>query len=58
MPLYYKAQTGAIFGEQPPTGSLTKEQLDSLGADCDKNISVYTVTNTSETVPTTTTEVK
>jgi hypothetical protein len=53
VPLYYKAQTGAIFGEKPPTGSLNKEQLDALAKDCDENINVYTYINPTETVPTT-----
>ncbi len=56
VPKFYRAQMGAIFGEQPPTGNLTKAQLDELGADCDKNIQVYTITNPTETVPTTTTK--
>jgi hypothetical protein len=54
VPLYYKTQINTVFGEKPPTRSLTKEQLDALGADCDKNIQVYTFINTTETIPTTT----
>lgn len=41
------------FGEAPPQASLTKEQLQALAQDCDKNINVYTFTIKTDVTTTT-----